>query len=311
MTIPKLEDAVLKLCGKGQNFILLNCFKNFPTDTKMNFDEFRRRILPSGLGKNIVDVQKLFLSLGGLDGSADISLLYKNIVPDVFNDAGLVPHTKSRENIVMQEGRADRRLRECCRKTFPDLKAALENAKSSKSGYIEPEALWSILCTTCLPLSHNDFRYIIHDAEVDEQKRINVTHFLKLYNPSLYVHELATKSALSELKISSPIKTSMPQNPSEQSNAVLTFTRSEHGSKTGGHKGLNKEWSAALKDIQKVDSEYSGYVSRSVFVASVHQHVKVKPFTYIHFFSNLSVTYIGTFIRRCEPISQQFHLHQW
>ena len=60
--------------------------------------------------------------------------------------------------------RADRRLRESMRKTYKQLRIALEAADANRSGYVSPETLNALINEICMPLTYQDFRCLIQQV---------------------------------------------------------------------------------------------------------------------------------------------------
>jgi hypothetical protein len=60
--------------------------------------------------------------------------------------------------------RADRLLREKMRKCFKVVSSDIENSDQSNCGYIDADSLFKILVKRCMPLTFQDFRFVIQQV---------------------------------------------------------------------------------------------------------------------------------------------------
>lgn len=129
--------------------------------TKLPFEEFRRCLLNGGVGKNLYDMKQLFLVLGGRkEGLADVDKLFANL------DSVLVDEVSAKRapTAEISTARADRHLRDALRKCFKEVKQEIEAEDRGSSGFITPEALYRILVKRCMPLSFEDFRFVVQQV---------------------------------------------------------------------------------------------------------------------------------------------------
>lgn len=132
--------------------------------TKLPFEEFRRCLLNGGVGKNMADIRSLFMALGGdKDNLADVDLLFKNLDP-VASNPEMEVSSKRSATAVISTSRADRRLRDALRKCFKDVKEEIQREDLANSGFISPPNLYKILVRRCMPLTFEDFRFIVQQV---------------------------------------------------------------------------------------------------------------------------------------------------
>lgn len=193
-----LEDLISKVIGRN-NRQLQSAFSHIQlgTGTKISFDEFRRCLLNAGVGKNPHHCRQLFMALGGNSGGlADIDLLFNKLAP-VIDDPTTAVSLKPTAAKSISTSRADRRLRDALRKCFDIVKSDIEAADSAGSGYIDAERLFKILVHRCLPLTFQDFRFIVQQIKKEPgSTRIDYHHFLHGYNPLLPPHVLDGSSTI-------------------------------------------------------------------------------------------------------------------
>lgn len=283
--VPTVEDAVARLCGKGNNHLVIDCFSNIPRDrgTKMNYDEFRRKLLANGLGNKVSDVQRLFVSLGGATGDADVDLLLRSIQPEPIDPLSAVC-IKPKAAPVVPQCRADRRLKDSLRKTYKTLKIALETSADVSSGFIEPDAMWKLLCAHCTALSYDDFRFITQSLNVNSQNYIEVNHFLLVYDPkrSQSQHVLSGIASVPDYseernhamsRESQPVTTAAPLHG--QSVELPDKKAMElNNTLMRANLVLKQQWQSAIKACQRMDSDGVGTISKNVFISTLQLCVK-------------------------------------
>jgi Ca2+-binding EF-hand superfamily protein len=134
------------------------------SSTKLPFEEFRRCILNGGGSKNMQDVRDLFMVLGGeTAGLADIDYFFK-ILPPIYKDPSTEVSLKPTPTATISTSRADRRLRDAIRKSFKEVKGDIEKEDPHGSGYISGEKLYQILEHRCMPMTFQDFRFIVQQV---------------------------------------------------------------------------------------------------------------------------------------------------
>ena len=278
-----LSEAVRKVAGK--NLLMVErSFAHLPTgsDTRVGFEEFRRCLLTNGLGRNEIETKQLFAALGGRgsNGAADVDKLLKFISTNsrTINPQELVSMKKERSQ-PSNLSAADRGLREALRKSYKEIKATIEAADKTNSGFIDATDLHRILLKLCIAMTFQDFRYIIQQISSTENgSKVNIHHFLEAYNPRHLPHQLAGgKGVINEALV----KTRPLLSP-------VSTLRSAGGAATGGvessksvKKGLsiNEDmkkvdpsgelraiWHTVLRECHRQDPERSGCVKRLAFI---------------------------------------------
>eukprot|EP01041_Mallomonas_annulata_P007514 gene7514-15375_t len=175
-----LKAAINKVCGR-QTKLIERCFSHIPKHhgIRLGYEEFKRCLLSAGLCVPSRDLMTLFMTLGGKDehSYANMDLLFDNLIPYVPDPQldKVDAHPAFRVGTV---GNADRRLREAIRKSFKQLRIALEAADTDSSGYIEAEDMNNAISLYCMPVSFQDFRLII-----SQRGRVSWVHFLSIFNP--------------------------------------------------------------------------------------------------------------------------------
>jgi Ca2+-binding EF-hand superfamily protein len=160
-----LEELVRKIIGRNSRQLELSFAHIKHGDgIKISFDEFRRCLLNAGVGKNVHDVRQLFMALGGATcGMADIDLMFRKLQPIVVDPATEVSEKRLPTSNV-SASRADRQLRERMRKCYKQVKIDIDAADPSGSGYIDAERLYKILVKRCMPLTFQDFRFVVQQV---------------------------------------------------------------------------------------------------------------------------------------------------
>lgn len=301
-----LEELLQKIVGRN-TATLEKAFAHVKrgSGVKVPFEEFRRCLLNGGgFGKNVKDARMLYMALGGKKGGADIDLFFSSLMP-IVNDARTEISVKRVPEKSVNIGRADRTLRDAMRKSFPEVKAALEAADTDKSGFVPSTRLYNILIKTCCPLTMQDYRYIMQELGTDPdsatETRVDYNHFLHSYNPLKAQHILRGYQALKEYD-GSPTKTDVasvrkpkfdlqdntPGGPASARLAIDTGRGSggsRHPSRSGmsmsssrsgttfnfnGDKDLLKKvWQGVLRKCHSADPSRSGNVKRTEFIAAL------------------------------------------
>lgn len=165
IAVNNIEELIKKIIGRN-NKQLESSFAHIQLGQgiKISFDEFRRCLLNAGVGKNIHDVRQLFMALGGqAEGLADIDLLFRKLSPMIADPVSEVSE-KRMPTSTISTSRADRFLRERMRKCFKQVKADIEATDATASGYIDAERLYKILVKRCMPLTFQDFRFVVQQV---------------------------------------------------------------------------------------------------------------------------------------------------
>ena len=165
LTEKELKAIVNRAIGRNTRQ-LENAFAHIKhgSGTKLPFEEFRRCVLNGGGSKNMQDVRDLFMALGGeKEGLADIDYFFE-ILPPIYKDPSTEVSVKPTPTADISASRADRRLRDSIRKCFKEVKSDIEKEDPSGSGYVSGEKLFRILQYRCMPLTFQDFRFIVQQV---------------------------------------------------------------------------------------------------------------------------------------------------
>lgn len=277
--------------------------------TKLPFEEFRRCLLNGGVGKNVADMRTLFNALGGEKGNlADVDLLFANLDPVQSGPEEQV-NGKRTATAAISTARADRRLRDSLRKCFKDVREDIHRADPGNTGFISAPVLHDILVRRCMPLTFEDFRFILQQIKKQPgSEKIDYHHFLSAYNPAAFAHQL---EGLARLRKSGEIhsasqSTLLPaatgnnvQNNHSDNNrnnnlgmsqssplrlAALTLGEDDDAFfKTTGNSlesaagspshmpNLRKIWQSVLRECHRADPERNGQVNRIAFIAAVER----------------------------------------
>ncbi len=160
-----LKEIINRVVGRNTRQ-LENAFSHIQrgNGTKLPYEEFRRCLLNGGVGKNMADFRELFMALGGrVEGLADVDLFFSTIEP-ILDDPATQVSVKKGAAPDISTSRADRRMRDAIRKSFKDVKADLEKDDLSGTGYVSAEKLYKILQRRCMPLTFEDFRFIVQQV---------------------------------------------------------------------------------------------------------------------------------------------------
>eukprot|EP00601_Ochromonadales_sp_CCMP2298_P003722 CAMPEP_0173190152 /NCGR_PEP_ID=MMETSP1141-20130122/12190_1 /TAXON_ID=483371 /ORGANISM="non described non described, Strain CCMP2298" /LENGTH=684 /DNA_ID=CAMNT_0014114237 /DNA_START=268 /DNA_END=2322 /DNA_ORIENTATION=+ len=292
LVVGSLRELVSKVIGRStkqleQSFAHIVLGEG----VKISFDEFRRCLLNAGVGKNLYDVKQLFMALGGkTEGMADVDLLFNSLSPIIVNPATQVSEKRAATTVVSQS-RADRQLRDRMRKCFKQVKVDIEATDPSGGGYIDAERLFKILVKRCMPLTFQDFRFVVQQINKEPgSTRIDYHHFLHGYNPSHAPHALEgpmtlrtyDSKPLSGSASQSPLKETAPTKPnsSKGDDFALTKTHSAPALTVGSgytaaYKQNNTElkriWQGVLRECHRSDPERCGQVGRNVFIAALQK----------------------------------------
>jgi Ca2+-binding EF-hand superfamily protein len=293
-TVPPLNKCMQILCGKNpKNYTLLNhCFAKLPKGSalKLGFDEFRGYLLAEGLGRNRKEVEQLFVSLGGtyvsrLDGdgvtvagSADVEKLLA-AVPK-FEEKVPESLEKRAASAEIVTSRADRHLRENVRKSYKTLKAELEALDPHETGYLPAEKLLQVINKICMPMSYEDFRKVLVQLSVDDNKKVNFQQFLHIYNPRKAPHILDGNKTIPEFDFSTTMSSTMASSTNDL--AAMNTLKSPALSRTTSapsmvresvefqdenyEKSMKRAWQSVLRECQRSDPERTGAVARNTFV---------------------------------------------
>lgn len=165
-TIPSLATCI-NIVSVRNSKQMEKCFAHIPegSGVKIQFEEFRRCLVQGGLGKNIVDARDLFLALGGASGAADIDELFRackklHLPENPRGDTTVKMPAPSYVSV----GRAARHLRDAMRKSFQDVKAEIISKDLTGSGYISAQDLHAVIVKHCMPITFQDFRYIVQQV---------------------------------------------------------------------------------------------------------------------------------------------------
>lgn len=269
--IPDLNTALRKIVGTTPE-ILIRAFQYAKGQRNVHFDEFRRTILSAGLAARTEDLRELFLAVGGNSGAADIDGLLIAAAALPFHSEPAHAGMKSIASFAVPS-RADRKLRQAIRKTYATIAECLERADPGGSGYVDGDLLRNLLVRHCMPLTYEDFRYIVSRIETDPKNvnRYNWHHFLQVYNPLDAPHELdggATSPAkrLSStfmLRQSSPLHHPQPVEPSP----VVVPS----GGSASELNAVKKVWILVLRSCQRADPNKTGYINRNQFIAALQK----------------------------------------
>eukprot|EP01038_Epipyxis_sp_PR26KG_P007978 gene7978-10818_t len=286
-----LPDLLHKVVGRNSKQ-LQNAFSHIQLGqgTKISFDEFRRCLLNAGLGKNISDTRQLWLALGGdKSAAADVDMFF-NSLPPVITDPLTEVSSKNTPSAAVYASRADRFLRDAIRKSFSLVKADLNAADLTQSGFIEADALHKILVKRCMPLSFQDFRFIIQQIKKDSLGRVDIKHFLHGYDPMIAPHMLegsaTLKSYNNDINLNQTLSSTLGSNPLASTmpkalKSVKIGKRAESDTeeasvvtraKTADSKDdMRKIWQVVLRECHRSDPERNGEVSRNVFIAAIEK----------------------------------------
>lgn len=260
--------------------------------TKLPFEEFRRCLLNGGVAKNITDVRQLYAALEG-----DVDLLFSHLSPLNQDDEVEDGPMKRAATAQISTSRADRRLRDAVRKCYKEIKAEIEAADGANTGFIAAPTLYKILVKRCMPLTFEDFRFIIQQIKRGPGERgegVDYHHFLHGYNPLLPVHQLeglaflkraatmshvpagAMAAAASTATLSRGNNSVTMLDPSPASSMRLSslsttalMQATNNASSTAANSDLRKIWQAVLKECHHADPDRTGQINRVAFIRAL------------------------------------------
>jgi len=300
--IPSLAQCI-NIVSVRNSKQMEKCFAHIPegAGVRIKYEEFRRCLVQGGLGKNALDSKDLFLALGGESGVADIDSLFKackklHLPDNPRGDLGAVKHTLPPQVNV---GRAARRLRDAMRKSFGEVKAEIIAKDVGNTGFINAEDLHAIMVKHCMPITFQDFRYIVQQLRTEEGgSKVDWRWFLHLYNPRRNHHALNASASLPALDLgaSAPQLTFNLQQQQQTGGAGATdggfssnqlkqqedgrsaklrpmtssdsFGDSKRGGK-GENGDLRRMWQLALRLCHKADPDRTGQVNRVGFIQAL------------------------------------------
>ena len=275
LVVPNLKDALIKVCGSTPEYIL-NGFEYARGQKNVHFDEFRRSLLACGLGQRPDDVKNLFIALGGAGGNADIDKLL-----DAASSLpiGSPAHAGGRTvHAFSVPSRADRKLRQGIRRTYEQLRRALELADRTQSGYVSTDAFLAIIQKHCMQTSVQDFRYIMSKVQThpSNSDKYDWRHFLEIYNPLQAPHELMGGATA---KPQAPRMT--PHLESGKNRSALSSRGSgvpedyaaPNGAGPSALHDIKKIWINILRSCQRADPNKSGFVGRTQFVTALEKNL--------------------------------------
>lgn len=273
-----LVEAIRNVAGKNLQMVERS-FIHLPRNenTRIPFEEFRRCLLANGLGRNVMETRQLFNALGGHAGSAKIDELMEAVCNrGPVDPQNLVSMKKMPTQSANLSG-ADRRLRESLRKCFLEFEAACRACDKTHSGYISAVDLHNVLIKICVPISFQDFRYIVqHVHGIENGAKIHIQHFLESYNPRNAPHQLSgglgvISDAATRTHLNSPVNT-MRNSASLGvlgSSAVpqkkgLSINEDMREVDPSGQ--LRQIWQGVLRECHRQDPDRSGCVKRISFI---------------------------------------------
>jgi Ca2+-binding EF-hand superfamily protein len=282
-----LKDAIRQVAGKNLSMVHKS-FEHMPRNQgiRVNFEEFRRCLLTNGLGRNVMETKQLFIALGGKSGTCDVDMLMNEVSNRGPIDPQAAVSMKKERDQVSNLSAADRSLREAVRKSYKEIKATIDEHDRGHTGYILASDLHKILLKLCIPLSFQDFRYVIqHINTSDHGSKVNIHHFLEAYNPRHLPHQLAggrgvIDAALKTTQAMSPIATlrspatgatggmgaSRSDNILGRSDSKKGLSINEDMRKVDPSGELRQIWQRVLRECHRQDPERSGCVKRLAFI---------------------------------------------
>jgi hypothetical protein len=252
--------------------------------TRLPFEEFRRCLLNGGVAKNMADVRQLYAALEG-----DVDLLFSLLAPLNQDDEGEDGPMKRAATAQISTSRADRRLRDAVRKCHKEIKAEIEATDPANTGFIAAPILYKILVKRCMPLTFQDFRFIIQQIKRGPGERgegVDYHHFLHGYNPLQPVHQLEGLAFLKRAATLSHVPTvntlagtgsnlndSVSPASSMRLNSFSTTALMQQAtnsaSNTAANSDLRKIWQSVLKECHRADPDRTGQINRVAFIRAL------------------------------------------
>lgn len=325
-----LKEQLLLVIGRNTRQ-LENSFAHIrENNVFIPYEEFLRCVLNCGINCNKKLLRILFNNLSEETDRENnirpdlsknkkklisITTFFNNLLP-IIDDAGTVLTSNKQHNSILAS-RAERHLKESMRKSFKVVKNDLEKEDPNNTGYVTSDVLYKIILKRCIPLSYEDFRWIlVNITKKNESDTVNYIHFLHFYNPIYMTHQLESKRTLNNTNKTDTLNsssnnfdnsnirdrpstsigefTSLSTHNSLQlsrsiSNSVLNS--SANLSSTNNKKKndlqnpeLRKVWQQILRECHLFDPERSGLISSSNFLR-VLDKIKTKSTSFI---SNLN-----------------------
>jgi len=298
-----LAECIIKVAGRTTKHID-RCFNHIPIgqNIKISFDEFRSCLLAGGMGKNVDDVQALFNAIGSGSNAIDIDILRRAFAPMPYD---LVDEVSAKREIssTIRSSRADRHLRESLRKSYPQIRNELESLDINNTGLIKAEDLYRVLVKQCMPLTFQDFRFILQQLITEDgESKVDWKFFLKVYNPIQAPHILDNltdiKRSISNKTIDFNQNNSNDQlnndsNLSNTNTSINTITYNEFD-RTDSNKirpstasaiirssntldnnnyiynQLKKLWQVVLRECHRADYDRTGFVKKVFFIEALN-----------------------------------------
>lgn len=278
-----IDEALFKVAGKDL-IAVKESFAHLPINmnVRIKFEEFRRCLLGNGLGRNVVDTRALFVAIGGDSGSGDIDLLRGHLRVNVDNSSVL---TKKAKPQYVKSSHADRRVREALRKSFQELKENVHAIDPANNGFVPVEALHKLMLKLSVPISFQDFRYIIqHVEKKNNDSLVNYIHFFECFNPHSAPHQLSgvtsgIKSVPSTGKLEleksekdrkkEESKRATANRATEEAKIAKSLSINENMRKVDPSGELRRIWQKVLRECHKSDPERTGCVNRVAFIRAL------------------------------------------
>lgn len=242
---PNPQTYINKVIGKHWESALY-CFHHIPRGQGIyvTFEEFRRLLNERGLGKDYRDTRNLFVALTADSQPRDrlnVDKLF-DVIESVKNSAPPVTYTnldaKDATPSYFSIARAARHLREAIRKNYIEVKEEIMKKDTEMTGYIDATELYNIMLKRTMPISFQDFRYIVQQLKTkDGGSQVNWHSFLSIYNPRRAPHQLMSSQSMGELDFHSghftshlPRSTPLTANQDELTRTLLNSRGTSSGS---------------------------------------------------------------------------------
>ena len=268
-----LRDLLVKIGGRTTQNIE-KCFTHIPKDRhiKLSLDEFKSCLLSGGMGKNSDEIRQLFVIVGNDPYFIDIDELRK-VFPTTAHDLMEEVSAKSIIPATVRSRRVDRFIRETIRKSYADVRDEIESFDPDNTGYIGAEDLHKIIVKRCLPLTFQDFRFVLQQLKTNSvETKVDWKHFLTIYNPIKAPHILDTISTLKNLHLFSGeddyFEQAAPDFPKRASTASVVIRPTKS---FDAHVELKKLWTPLLKECHRFDPDRHGFVYRSQFISALER----------------------------------------
>ena len=284
-----LDEGIRKVAGKNLQMVEKS-FIHLPRNegVRVPFEEFRRCLLANGLGRNVMEARQLFNALGGKSGTASIDTLMDSVSSRGPENPQNLVSAKRERGQVLNLSAADRRLREALRKSFLEIKAACTSLDKAGTGYIGAQELHGVIQKLAIPMSFQDFRYIVQNiAGAENGSKVHLHHFLEAYNPRNLPHQLQGGLGVIQEAASKTVHSPVSTLRDSRSAGAADLRRSQSEGKFGvsGKETLKKSlsinddvravdpngdlrriWQLVLRECHRQDPERSGCVNRRAFI---------------------------------------------